>query len=149
MEDDNLRYIENPSPDWTTFRIHLQQSGNGNETKYSNTIECNQTLQKSRLWLKDAIKEMHTSYPPQTDTAPTTNPKKKKQKDGSIYTGAGGNAYMHWKLSRFYTLEGDADRSFDHLLKGLEAINTALMISREPGQSGWAFYVGTTGENII
>ena len=146
MADDIFRYINNPFPDWTAYKIHLQESGTGNDTKYSRTIECNQTLQKSRLWLKDHIKEMHTSYPPQTDIAPATNPKKKKQRDCSIYTGAGGNAYMHWKLSRFYTLEGDADRSFDHLLKGLEAVNTALMISKEPNQTGCAFYVGVTGK---
>ncbi len=142
--EDQVRHITNPFPDWTAF---MQKSSNGRDsTKYSNTVECHRIQQKARIWLKNHIKKMHESYPPQSDIAPSTRKitsKKPKQIDCSIYTGAGGNAYMHWKLSRFYSLEDDADRSLEHVLKGLQAIDTALFI---PCEGGVTFYMGLTGQ---
>ena len=146
--EDEVRHITNPYPDWTAFNVQMQKSSNGrNSTKYSSTVECHKIQQKARIWLKNHIKKMHDSYPPQSDIAPSTRKiTSKKQKDSSIYTGAGGNAYMHWKLSRFYSLEGDADRTLEHVLKGLQAIDTALSI---PDGGGVAFYVGLTGELVL
>ena len=139
-----VRHVPNPSPDWTTYKVHLQNSGGSDGVKYAETVECKQVLQRARMWLKEKITEMHKMYPPQTTVAPSSNPKKKDQ-DSTIYTGAGGNAYMHWKLSCFYSLDGDEDRSFEHLMKALEAVNTAVMLGTRPGDSGVAFYVGATG----
>lgn len=140
---DEQRYIINPSPDWTAFKVHLQKTESSNNAKYSGTLECDEILQKSRTWLKGQIKDIEKCYPCQSDIAPSSNPRK-STKYGSIYTGAGGNAFMYWRLSCFYKLEGDKDQSFDYLMKALEAINVALMI---PNNTGVAFYYGMSGND--
>lgn len=140
MADDE-RYIVNPSPDWTAFKVHLYKTESSSDGRYIGTAECGEVLQKSRSWLKSHVREIGKHYPFQSDIAPSSNARK-STRDGTIYTGAGGNAFMYWRLSRFYKLEGDKDQSFDCLMKALEAMNTALMV---PNNSGVAFYCGMAG----
>ena len=137
------RCFPNPAADWVTFRSHRQLS---KDIKYIDTADCKRILEKARLWLKENIVKLQKEYPPDTVVKPSTNTKK-KSKDNSVYVGAGGNAYLHWKLSRFYSLEGDEDRACEHLMRGLEAIHTAMMlITKRPEETGLAFYIGAPGK---
>ena len=99
-----------------------------------------------RAWLRENISVIQRMYPSDSSVAPCSDPRR-SERDASIYTGAGGNAYLHWKLCRFYENEGDVDRSSEHLVKALEAVNVALLLSqrRHGTEAGVAFYCGSTG----
>lgn len=137
------RHVNNPAPDWNRYR--LEHKG----VSYSDTSDCKRILVKARTWLKENIIKIQKDYPPDTILAPSTNPKT-KSKDSSIYIGAGGNAYLHWKLSQFYSLDGDEDKSSEHMMRGLEAVHTALMlIPKNFAEGGCAFYMGASGMLIL
>ena len=141
-----LRFITNPAPQWSTYKAHIQSSDSSGEVKYAETVDCRKILEKARGWLKENIAEIQKVYPPDTMIVPSSNARK-KEKNPHLYTGAGGNAYLHWKLSRFYKIEGDADRSSIHMMRALEAVNTALMLlDKKSQESGIAFYIGATGK---
>ena len=131
------RHIFNSASDWS----EVEQKG----APYTETTECKRVLVKARQWLKENVIKIRKEYPPDTTIAPSTNPKV-KSKDPFVYVGAGGNAYLHWKLSRFYKLESDEDKSYEHLMHALEAVHTALMLlPKNVTEGGCAFYMGATG----
>lgn len=114
------------------------------EGSYPDSSEAKALLEKGRGWLRENIIKYQTEYPPET-TLPPSNDPRKKSRDPDIYIGAGGNAYVHWKLSRYYETEGDRDKSIEHLVKGIESIHTAL--GMKEGGKGVAFYIGRPGTN--
>lgn len=144
-----VRFISNPAPQWSTYKAHIQSSDSSGKVKYAETVDCRKILEKARGWLKENIAEIQKVYPPDTVIVPSSNAKK-KEKNAHLYIGAGGNAYLHWKLSRFYEIEGDADRSSIHMMRALEAVNTSLMLlDKKSQESGIAFYIGATGVHAL
>lgn len=133
----SARYIPNP---YTEYRAK--------EKPYSRSSECKEILGRARQWLKENIIKFQSEYPPETTITPSNNPRK-KSRDPSIYTGAGGNAYVHWKLTQFYKMDGNEDRATEHLMKGLEAIHTALLLKDGDDGRGVAFYIGAPGNLLI
>lgn len=59
----------------------------------------------------------------------------------------GGNAYLHWRLSKFFEEEGDKERKLQHQGDAVTAINVALSLlpARPRKGEGVAFYIGNTG----
>ena len=63
----------------------------------------------------------------------------------------GGNAYLHWRLSRFFEEEGNEERKLTHLGHAVSAVNVALSLlapSTRKGE-GIAFYIGNAGINTV
>ena len=60
----------------------------------------------------------------------------------------GGNAYLHWRLSRFFEAEGDEQKQLQHREHAVAAINVALtqLPSRPRRGEGIAFYIGSAGK---
>ena len=68
------------------------------------------------------------------------------KRDSSVYVGSGGNAYLHWKLSRFYEAEKEVEKAQDHLQKAVECVKAALsLLPRYPTSKDIAFYIGSAG----
>lgn len=95
--------------------------------------------------LSEEIARVVAAYPPGSVTSPTSKAGHAKR-DPSIYVGSGGNAYLHWKLSGFFEVEGEVDKSREHLGKAAEAVNVALsLLPPSPTSSDIAFYIGSAG----
>ena len=139
------RYIPNPLEDYDCYLSKLRRSGQG-DAKYLGSTDFKQSQHRVRAWLRENISVIQQAYPSDSSVAPCSDPRR-TERDASIYTGAGGNAYLHWKLCRYYENEGDVDRSSEHLVKALEAVNVALLLSqrRRGTEAGVAFYCGSTG----
>lgn len=142
------RYIPNPLEDYESYILKLRKGGHGN-TQYVASADFKKTQHRVRAWLRENIPAIQQAYPPDSSVAPCSDPRR-SERDASIYTGAGGNAYLHWKLCRFYESEGDVDRSSEHLVKALEAVNVALLLAKRKSgtESGVAFYCGSTGASV-
>jgi lantibiotic modifying enzyme len=107
--------------------------------------ECKEILAKGRELIKENVTLLQSVWPPDQAIVPSSNPKS-KSKDNSVYIGAGGNAYLNWKLHRFFKREGDEEKSYEHLLRALESVNTALLlIHRDHKGKGCSFYMGSPG----
>lgn len=134
----SCRYIPNPFPDYSTT--------NGG---FIESQKCKQTLKKAKEWLTENIIKYESSYPPDSLIPPYSDPRK-RSRDVTIYTGLGGNAYVHWKLYHYYSNQADSDCAMEHLMKGLEAINTSLYAKGvETSERGVAFYIGLPGIYIL
>ena len=108
---------------------------------YIDSPEAKTILERSRQWLRENILKCQSEYPVDSTVTPSNDPRR-KSRDPSIYTGAGGNAYVHWKLSQYYLSIGNNDYYIEHLMKAIESIHTALSIGEEEGM---AFYTGRAG----
>ena len=66
---------------------------------------------------------------------------------------AGGNAYLHWRLSRFYEKEGNTEKATFHRQKSSQAVNVALSLLPKPTADATpmriAFYIGTAGKTLL
>ena len=62
----------------------------------------------------------------------------------------GGNAYLHWRLSRFFEQEGDEERKVLHLGHAVTAVNVALSLLPQKTRKGEgiAFYIGNAGKSL-
>lgn len=108
---------------------------------YIESPEAKSILERSGQWLRESIINYQSEYPVDTTVSPS-NDTRRKSRDPSIYIGAGGNAYVQWKLSQYYLSVGNNDYYIEHLMKSIEAIHTALSIG---GDDGIAFYIGKAG----
>ena len=63
---------------------------------------------------------------------------------------AGGNAYLHWRLSRFYEKEENTEKATFHRQKSVQAVKVALSLLPKPTADALpiAFYIGTAGETL-
>ena len=75
--------------------------------------------------------------------------KEHSDSDFSVYVGAGGNAYLHWKLSNFFAAEQNDERSGFHLQTAAEAIKVALSLLPRASSNGIAFYIGNAGNGVF
>ena len=61
----------------------------------------------------------------------------------------GGNAYLHWRLSRFFEAEGNEEKQLQHREHAVTAVSVAL--TQLPSKAklrkgeGIAFFVGNAG----
>ena len=72
------------------------------------------------------------------------------------YTNAtvcvGGNAYLHWRLSRFFEAEEDEEKQLQHREHAVTAISVAL--TQLPSKAelrkgeGIAFFIGNAGTSL-
>ena len=63
---------------------------------------------------------------------------------------AGGNAYLHWRLSRFYEKEENTEKATFHRQKSAQAVKVALSLLPKPTADGdtLAFYIGIAGRSL-
>ena len=71
------------------------------------------------------------------------------KRDFSIYVGTGGNAYLHWKLSKFFGVEKDGEKEAFHRQKAVEAVTVALSLLPTPSSEGIAFFLGGAGIYVV
>ena len=102
--------------------------------------------QETRAWLRKNIELICRAYPPESEAAPTSR-REQSRKDNSIYIGSGGNAYLHWRLARFFEAEGEAEKVAFHRKCALTAINVALSMMPKKFHMGddISFYIGSAG----
>ena len=63
----------------------------------------------------------------------------------TYFVHVGGNAYLHWKLAKFFAAEKDSERVEDHRVKAVQAISVAVSLLPQPSSRGIAFYIGNAG----
>lgn len=59
----------------------------------------------------------------------------------------GGNAYLHWKLAKFFEAEKDPEKVEAHWQKAEQAITVAISLLRKPSTTSIAFYIGNAGQS--
>ena len=140
------RYVRNPFPDYASFLAKQRSThGDGKVLAYTSTPAHTHQVQKMREWLTNSLETIEKRWPPDCPVVPSSDPGR-HDRDSSVYVGAAGNAYLHWKLSRWWDAEGRGDKADEHVLKALQAIETALSLIKDP--SGIAFYIGAAGSGI-
>ena len=99
-----------------------------------------------KTWITKNIELLMKMYPPMSTYAPTSRPGRTRQED-SIYAGCGGNAYLHWKLTRFFEAEGEMDKAEIHKKNAILAVEVALSMlpPRLNRGDGISFYMGSAG----
>ena len=141
-----MRYVRNPHPDYASFlATQRSKDGDGKTLEYTSTAAYKQQVERMREWLTANLETIEKRWPPDCPIVPSSDPGR-RDRDDSIYVGAAGNAYLHWKLSRWWEAEGRGDKADEHVLKALQAIETALSLIKDP--SGIAFYIGAAGNGV-
>ena len=84
------------------------------------------------------------AWPPGSELAPTSV-RGRGERDFSLYVGNGGNAYLHWKLSRFFAAEEHRENVEFHRRKAVEAVTVALSLVPKPTSDGISFFIGGAG----
>ena len=133
------RFIRNPQPDYATLVPRLGP-------KYTSTPIYKKHLDKIRELISSSCQTIERRWPAESLVSPSSD-SNKLDKDFSIYAGAGGNAYLYWKLSRWWEAEGDRDKSDEYLMKALQAIETSLSLIKD--LTGISFYIGAAGEHTM
>ena len=125
------RFVPNPLPDYGVFVAEQRTSEYGDPLAYTSTPNYREHVDKIRTWVISNCQAIERRWPPESLASPLSVPSKHEHDFTSIYTGAGGNAYLHWKLSRWWEVEGDGEKSDEHLLKALQAIETSLSLCKD------------------
>ena len=139
------RFVSNPHPDYGIFVAEQRSSEDGDPPAYTSTPLYKEHVDKIRTWVISNCQAIERRWPPESLASPSSDPSQHDH-NFSIYTGAGGNAYLHWKLSRWWEAEGDGEKSDEHLLKALQAIETSLSLCKEEDRSEISFYIGAAGK---
>ena len=145
---DSERHISNTMPDYGSFMatLKVEEGEETAATRYTSSLDYDRLCREIRAWLQENVAHILKAYPPESALAPASVRERAKN-DFSTYVGAGGNAYLHWKLSGFYKMEGNKDKSASHLKKAVEAINVALsLLASDSPSKQIAFYIGNPGE---
>ncbi|XP_062505180.1 glutathione S-transferase LANCL1-like isoform X3 [Corticium candelabrum] len=106
--------------------------------------------ERIRLELARLQSLLEKNYQAVSVLAPSSVPRASKP-DFSIYTGAGGNAYMYWKLSEHYARHFNKSESKRCLQLAVAAIETALSLIGQMAKLhvnsyiGVSFYIGDAG----
>lgn len=144
------RELKNPMPDYASFVGKLKSSSGADSSEdvnYLASADYARLCREIRGFLQENIPRILQVYPPGSALAPASV-KEHSDRDFSVYVGAGGNAYLHWKLSMFFAAEQNDDRSGFHLQKAGEAIQVALSLLPRPSSDGIAFYIGNAGNEV-
>ena len=98
-----------------------------------------------REWLNKNIETVLKGFPPDSEFSPRSSDK--TTKDCTLYVGSGGNAYLHWKLAKYFEAEEEKERAALHQKHALSAIEVALSLSPTEVINGReiAFYIGNAG----
>ncbi len=106
--------------------------------------------QQTKAWLLQNVGLIQQMLPASSDSVPTSRLGKSKR-DNSIYTGCGGNAYLHWKLSGFFKAEGEKEKALHHSKSAVAAIECALSMCPRKVARGEeiAFYIGSAGRGML
>lgn len=83
--------------------------------------------------LADVVVELDRSYPADEPVPPNSSGDATRE-DGSIYTGAGGNAFWRWRLARHLRRSGHDDEARSRLDQALVAIETAKGVQARKGR---------------
>lgn len=149
------RHIPNTMPDYDTFISQLAlnhspqlgTSRDGNDTPLTfKASSCYHKLQQeTKTWILKHVKLIQHMFPPESQSAPISVGKSRN--DSSIYVGCGGNAYLHWRLARFFEAEGDPEKAVFHRKSAETAVNVALSMLPKRYDRGdeIAFYIGSAG----
>jgi len=99
-----------------------------------------------RVWLDKSIDAILKGFPPDSECSPRSSDK--TTKDCSLYVGSGGNAYLHWKLAKYFKAEGDEEKATLHQKHAVSAIKVALSLSPTEIINGReiSFYIGNAGK---
>ena len=104
--------------------------------------------QQTKAWLLRNIELIQKMVPAASQSMPTSLAGKTKN-DNTIYTGCGGNAYLHWKLSGFFKAEDEKEKASFHSKCAITAIECALSMCPKKFPKGQeiAFYIGNAGRD--
>ena len=158
------RHIPNTMPDYDVFLSRLNSfqsqtsissvdsSTPGNISTFETSPEYMRLQQETRAWILKHIELIMKACPPQSDVSPASVRECSKQ-DSSIYVGSGGNAYLHWKLTKFFGAEGEKDKAEFHRKCAVSAIEVALSLltprRRIHAGDDIAFYIGSAGTSCL
>jgi hypothetical protein len=134
-------------PDYSKFMssIQPQQDSAAENPTFLQSTTFSILRQETKAWILSNIALILKEFPPDSHSAPISVPGR-FQDDNSIYVGCGGNAYVHWRLSRFFEAEGDKQRSAEHLKHAVTAVSATLSrVPRKPDPNEIAFYTGSAG----
>ena len=103
--------------------------------------------QETKDWLLRNIELIQRMVPADSQNVPTSR-KGTTTTDNSIYTGCGGNAYLHWRLSCFFKAEENKEKASFHSKSAVKAIECALSMCPKKVKRGEeiAFYIGSAGK---
>ena len=116
---------------------------------FKSSSDLKKLEQETRVWIFKNIETILKSFPPESQSCPTSV-RGKSQQDYSIYVGCGGNAYLHWKLAKFFEAEGDIDKAEFHKKSAVVAVEVALSLLPSYIHNGEeiAFYIGSAGKLV-
>ncbi len=119
-----------------------------NALNFESSPEFLKQQKQIREWIKRNIEVVVKAFPPHSQFSPRSTDR--SSKDSSIYLGCGGNAYLHWKLSKYFQLEEDEEMVQVHKNYAVTAIEVALSLlpSRIESGSEIAFYIGSAGMQL-
>lgn len=98
-----------------------------------------------REWISKSVERITKAFPPDSLYCPkSTN---ESVKDSSVYVGSGGNAYLHWKLTKFFEAEGETEKVELHRKHAVYSIEVALSLLPREIAAGQeiAFFIGSAG----
>lgn len=147
------RHIPNTMPDYSIFISHLHRRTSQlslpetpEQATFISSISYNTLRQETKAWLLDNVELIQKKFPPASHSAPTSVQGRCREKS-SIYVGCGGNAYLHWRLSRFFEAERDGEKVEFHRKNAIAAVEVSLSMLPKRFTEGKeiAFYIGSAG----
>ena len=128
-----------------SFSYFSQGKGlKGQDYSFVTSTEHRKLCCDIRTWLHENIAHILKAYPPSSVLSPTSV-RGHSKRDFSIYVGNGGNAYLHWKLSKFFAVEKNREKEEFHQQKAVEAVTVALSLLPTPSSEDIAFFLGGAG----
>ena len=155
MEERQDRHIPHNMPDYESFIAQLKLSssqvslpaGTGDASiTFDSSSSHHKLKEETKDWILQNVALVMSKIPQGGQYSPTSLKGKEKQ-DSSIYVGTGGNAYLHWKLTRFFQAEGEKEKADFHRQSAVSAINVSLgLLPRKVAMGrGISFYIGSAG----
>ena len=141
-------------PDYLAFLAQLksadspetQESASNDEKHFETSPDLCRLQKYARDWISRNVGAVVKSFPPTSSRCPASV-KHEDCKDYSLYIGVGGNAYLHWKLAKFYELEKRKEKVDLHRKYAVCAVELALRMLPSKYSQGEeiAFYMGSAG----
>lgn len=149
------RHIPHNMPDYESFISQLRLSSSQLSLPTSSgdasiTFDSSSSYQKlkdeTKDWILQNVALIVTKLPQGGQSSPTSLRGKSKQ-DSSIYVGTGGNAYLHWKLARFFQAEDEKEKADFHRQSAVAAVDVSLgLLPKKVAMGkGISFYIGSAG----
>lgn len=145
-------------PDYDAFVSQLAHSSSRSidsqnpdhaSSPFTSSSSYQRLRRETRAWLLAQVDLIQKAFPPESESSPKSV-RGQSTRDSSIYVGCGGNAYFHWRLSRFFQAEGEEEKVVYHRKCALTAVNVALSLLPKKGKQGReiAFYLGSAGISV-